>query len=305
MGATATGKTDIACELVEHFPFEIISIDSAMIYRGMNIGTAKPCLETLAKYPHHLIDIIDPVNSYSVANCVKDVNNIAKDIYKRGNVPLLVGGTMMYFHAIQNGIADLPVASANLRNQILNEALVNGWEFMHAKLAKIDPTTAARINHNDKSRIQRALEVYMLTNQSISDLLEVNNTAELDFEFVNILLMPADRGWLHKRIAERFINMLDCGFIAEVEMLLAKWPLHAELSSMRCVGYRQVLAYLQGFIDYATMQEKGIAATRQLAKRQLTWLRKWPNAHLFVAEDSNLLKIIELIRDRYYVTKKT
>lgn len=300
MGATATGKTDLACRLVDNFPFEIISIDSAMIYREMNVGTAKPDVETLSKYPHHLIDIIDPVQSYSVASCVKDVNNLAHDIFKRGKFPLLVGGTMMYFHAIQNGIADLPVASEILRNQILNEAFVHGWEFMHAKLAKFDPITASRISPNDKSRIQRALEVYMLTNKSISDLLQTNNTYKPNFEFVNILLMPEERSWLHKRIAERFINMLDCGLIAEVESLLETWPLHAELSSMRCVGYRQVLAYLQGLIDYATMQDKGISATRQLAKRQLTWLRKWPNAHLFIAEDnrlfSKLLQTIESIK---------
>ncbi len=293
MGATATGKTDIACELIQHFPLEIISIDSAMIYRGMDIGTAKPDVDTLRKYHHHLIDIIEPVESYSVANCVNDVTNIAEDIFRRGKFPLLVGGTMMYFNAIQNGIADLPVASPALRTQILDEASIYGWEYMHAKL---DATTASRINPNDKSRIQRALEVYMLTNKSISELLVTNDTYKPDFEFINILLMPEDREWLHKRIAERFSNMLNCGLVEEVRTLLEKWPLHADMSSMRCVGYRQVFAYLQGVIDYATMQEKGNAATRQLAKRQLTWLRKWPNANLFVAEDKdNLSKIIGFV----------
>lgn len=294
MGATATGKTDVACELVQHFPLEIVSIDSAMIYREMNIGTAKPDIKTLNKYHHHLIDIIDPIQNYSVANCVTDVINLISDIFKRGKFPLLVGGTMMYFNAIQNGIADLPVASATVRNKILADAEIHGWEYMHAKL---DSITASRINPNDKSRIQRALEVYMITNQSISDLLQLNANCKPDFEFINILLMPEDRSWLHKRIAERFTNMLDCGLIAEVEGLIEKWSLHADLPSMRCVGYRQVFAYLQGVLDYATMQEKGVAATRQLAKRQLTWLRKWPDAHIFISENrNNLFEIMALIK---------
>lgn len=295
MGATATGKTDIACKLTDLLPLEIISIDSAMIYREMNIGTAKPDAQTLAKYPHHLIDILDPIQSYSVANCVRDVASIADDIFKRGKFPLLVGGTMMYFNAIQNGISDLPVAPKSLRQEIMDEASLYGWEYMHAKLAKLDETSASRINPNDKSRIQRALEVYMLTKQSICDLRETNILHKMNFDFINIILMPEDRSWLHKRIAERFTNMLNCGLIDEVRALLDKWQLDAELPSMRSVGYRQVLAYLQGTIDYTTMQEKGTAATRQLAKRQLTWLRKWPKAHVFIAEDINNFSEIETL----------
>ncbi len=297
MGPTATGKTDIACELVQHFPFEIISIDSAMIYREMNIGTAKPDPEVLNKCPHYLIDIIDPIQSYSVANCINDVTNIAKDIFQRGKFPLLVGGTMMYFNAIQNGIANLPSASQSLREEILSDASKYGWEKMHAKLAELDPITAERINPNDKSRIQRALEVYEITKQSISDLILTNDTCKPEFDFCNILLMPEDRAWLHKRIAKRFTDMLNCGLVAELECLLEKWSLHKDLPAMRCVGYRQVLEYLQGEIDYSTMQDKGVAATRQLAKRQLTWLRKWPESYSFFAEEhGNLSAIMALLR---------
>lgn len=296
MGATATGKTDIACELVQRFPMEIISIDSAMIYREMDIGTAKPDTEALQKAPHHLIDIIDPVSNYSVANCLSDVLKLVSDIDSRGKIPLLVGGTMMYFNAIQNGIAKLPEADPLIRQTILDEANQYGWPYMHQKLLNLDPVRATEINPNDKSRIQRALEVYELTSTAMSDVQRSASYAKLDFDFVNILLMPHDRSWLHTRINQRFCAMLDLGFVAEVENLLEKWDLHKDMPAMRCVGYRQVLEYLQGETDFNTMQAKGCAATRQLAKRQLTWLRKWPNAQEFVAEDAdNLEKILDFV----------
>lgn len=296
MGATATGKTAIACELVQRFPVEIISIDSAMIYREMDIGTAKPDVETLKKAPHHLIDIIDPTDHYSVANCLNDVRKLVIEINDRRKIPLLVGGTMMYFNAIQNGIAKLPEADPLIRHAILDEADKYGWPHMHQKLIKLDPVRAREINPNDKSRIQRALEVCELTNDAMSDLQKAASYSKLDLDFVNILLMPDDRSWLHARINQRFAEMLDLGLVAEVERLLAKWPLDKDMPAMRCVGYRQVLEYLQGDVDFNTMHAKGCAATRQLAKRQLTWLRKWPNAHEYVAEDvGNLSQIVDFV----------
>ena len=296
MGATATGKTAIACELVQRFPLEIISIDSAMIYRDMDIGTAKPDANTLKRAPHHLIDIIDPITNYSVANCLNDVRRLVSDIYSRGKIPLLVGGTMMYFNAIQNGIAKLPEADPAIRQAILDEADKHGWPYMHQKLVKLDPVRATEINPNDKSRIQRALEVCELTNDAMSDVQKSASYAKLDLDFVNISLMPNDRFWLHARINQRFAEMLDLGLVAEVEGLLAKWGLHKDMPAMRCVGYRQVLEYLQGDVDFHTMHAKGCAATRQLAKRQLTWLRKWPNTRVFVAEESDsLAKVVDFV----------
>lgn len=296
MGPTATGKTALACELVERFPFEIISIDSAMIYREMDIGTAKPDCSTLEKAPHHLIDILEPIASYSVASCVRDVKSLVSDIFARHRIPLLVGGTMMYFNAIQNGIAKLPAADYELRQKILNEAEVYGWPYLHAKLVKLDPKVAARIDPNDKSRIQRSLEICALTSDSISNLQLVSEYTKLDFDFVNIVLMPTDRTCLHARINQRFQAMLDAGFVDEVQNLLAKWQLTPDMPAMRCVGYRQLYEYLNNRIDFATMRERGCAASRQLAKRQLTWLKKWPDINVFTAEDADLLRdVVNLV----------
>lgn len=296
MGATATGKTALACELVTCFPFEIISIDSAMIYREMDIGTAKPDLKTLEKAPHHLINIIDPIASYSVAQCVQDVAQISTDIFARGKIPLLVGGTMMYFNAMQNGIAKLPAANFALRQKILNEADNLGWPYLHAKLAKLDPKIAARISPNDKSRIQRSLEICELTSDSMSNMQAVSQYTKLDFDFINISLMPADRAWLHARINQRFQEMLNLGFVDEVQNLIAKWHLTRDMSAMRCVGYRQIYEYLNHEIDYDNMLAKGCAASRQLAKRQLTWLKKWPNVNEFIVDDKNVCPdIVDLI----------
>lgn len=280
MGPTASGKTDLACELLSAYPFELVSVDSAMIYRGMDIGTAKPTDEELVKAPHHLINIKDPVESYSAAQFCEDTRALCDHIVMQGKFPLLVGGTMMYFNALQRGLSDLPEANPELRSQLELEAQQQGWPFLHQRLLHIDPETAQRIHAHDAQRIQRALEVYLLTGKTLSELIATKKHAS-HYQFVNLALLPEQRSWLHERIAHRFTHMLQMGFVAEVEALLAKWPLHEGLPAMRCVGYRQVLQYLQGEYDYPMLQEKGIAATRQLAKRQLTWLRHWDNATFY------------------------
>jgi len=280
MGPTASGKTALAFELVKHFPMEVISVDSAMIYREMNIGTAKPDSDELKRVPHHLLDIIEPTDSYSAAHFCDDATRLIKDIHQRGKIPLLVGGTMMYFNALQNGLNQLPEANQQVRQHIEEEAQEQGWSRLHEKLKDIDPVTAARIHNNDTQRIQRALEVYYLTGTPLSVFLaEVKSVSTVNF--INLALFPQDRSWLHQRIAQRFTQMLQTGFMEEVIHLQKKWILNMEMPSMRCVGYRQALEYLQGEYDYSTLIEKGIAATRQLAKRQLTWLRHWKNIDYF------------------------
>lgn len=285
MGPTASGKTALACELVQHLPVEIISVDSAMIYRDMNIGTAKPDKQTLAAAPHHLIDILNPPDHYSAAHFCEDATRISKQIISKGKIPFLVGGTMMYFRALQQGLSSLPEADENVRAQLLQQAEQHGWAYMHEELARVDVLSAARIHPNDSQRIQRALEVYQITNKPLSELLSSSKDMSA-YRFVNLVLMPTDRAWLHQRIAQRFDQMLTDGLISEVEALLQKWHLTEADPSMRTVGYRQVLAYLGGECDYADMCAKGVAATRQLAKRQLTWLRHWPGSFVFSAESS-------------------
>lgn len=294
MGPTASGKTALACELAQHVPVEIISVDSAMIYRDMDIGTAKPDEHTLSICPHHLINILDPIESYSAALFCEDVDRLCKEIISRGKSPLLVGGTMMYFRALQQGLSVLPQADTKLRAQLLQQAQEHGWAHMHQKLAQVDAVMARRIHPNDTQRIQRALEVYELTKEPLSSFLQ-ENSAVSTYRFVNLLLMPEERSWLHQRIALRFEQMLVGGFIEEVEALLRKWSLTLDYPSMRSVGYRQVYQYLQGDDDYATLSAKGIASTRQLAKRQLTWLRHWPDAHVFVAENPASISAIKVI----------
>jgi tRNA dimethylallyltransferase len=296
MGPTASGKTALACELVQHLPVEIISVDSAMVYRGMNIGTAKPDAETLRQAPHHLIDILDPLDSYSAANFCEDVARLSERILNQGKIPLLVGGTMMYFRSLQQGLSSLPEADESIRAQLLQQAQEHGWAYMHQELTRIDPVTATRIHPNDTQRIQRALEVYQLTKKPLSEFLSSGKEASA-YRFVNFSLIPDDRAWLHQRIALRFEQMLAEGFINEVEELLQKWPLTLEHPSMRSVGYRQVLLYLQGEYDRQTLGEKGIAATRQVAKRQLTWLRHWPEMQFFAAENpASTAKIMAIMR---------
>ena len=297
MGPTASGKTNLACELLHHFPFEIISVDSAMIYKGMNIGTAKPSTLELERAPHHLIDIREPIESYSAAEFCTDALSLCRAIIEKGKIPLLVGGTMMYFNALQKGLSTLPEANEDLRRQFEEEASQEGWAAMHHKLAQIDPQTALRIHANDTQRIQRALEVYYLTGIPLSTLINTQKNIP-DYRFMNCALFPEQRSWLHERIAQRFDLMLEEGLVAEVEQIKSQWGVHKNLPSMRCVGYRQVLEYLQGKYDVTTMREKGIASTRQLAKRQLTWLRHWENALLFDSQQPTINKdIIAKIRE--------
>lgn len=274
MGPTASGKTGLACELVQHLPFEIISVDSAMIYREMNIGTAKPTSTELQQAPHHLIDIIDPDQAYSAAQFCTDATALCDKILARERVPLLVGGTMMYFNALQKGLSPLPEADEAIRKQLEDEAATQGWGALHQKLQQLDPETALRIHAHDTQRIQRALEVYYVTGKPLS-LFLAQEKEQAKYRFINIALFPEQRAWLHERIAQRFQQMLEDGLVEEVKRLQANWCLDNNMPSMRCVGYRQVLEYLQGDYDFSIMCDKGIAATRQLAKRQLTWLRHW------------------------------
>lgn len=287
MGPTAIGKTAIACQLHAQLPIEIISVDSAMIYREMDIGTAKPSDEELQCCPHHLINIIDPIECYSAAQFCTDVEHLCAQIYKRGRVPLLVGGTMMYFRALQQGIVKLPEANLPLRQQIAAEAIEKGWPILHTRLAQIDAITAARIHPHDAKRIERALEVYQLTGKPLSSWLTEASFAS-PFTTVNLMLLPNQRQWLHQRIAIRLEEMMNAGFISEVEQLVDKWQLTPAHPSMRTVGYRQVLHYLKGAYDKEVMFAKSLAATRQLAKRQLTWLRHWPDGTAFIAENAQV-----------------
>jgi len=280
MGPTASGKTGAALEIARHRPCEIISVDSALVYRGMDIGTAKPTPDELAAVPHHLIDIIDPSASYSVMQFRADAQRLVAEIHRRGAMPLLVGGTMLYFKALRDGLDALPPADPLLRAELDRDAAELGVPALHARLATLDAPTAARLKPNDSQRIQRALEIIRLTGQPMSQLLAQAAPAPLPFQLLPIALEPSDRAVLHHRIAERFDAMLDradSGLLAEVRRLRSRGDLHPGLPSMRCVGYRQAWEYLDGQIDRATLRDKGIAATRQLAKRQLTWLRSMPD----------------------------
>jgi tRNA dimethylallyltransferase len=280
MGPTASGKTAAALAIARQMPVEIISVDSALVYREMDIGTAKPTAEELASAPHHLIDIIDPLESYSVMQFREDAIRLVAEIQARGRLPLLVGGTMMYFKGLVDGLDDLPTADALVRARIDEEAARIGWPGMHAKLRELDPVTADRLAPNDAQRINRALEIIELSGKPMSELLARREKTELPFELLSFALEPSDRAVLHQRIALRFDQMLgerdDEGIVAEVARLRARGDLHLGLPSMRCVGYRQSWEYLDGQYDRATLRENGIVATRQLAKRQLTWLRAMP-----------------------------
>jgi tRNA dimethylallyltransferase len=275
LGPTASGKTAAALAFARRHPVEIISVDSALVYRAMDIGTAKPTQKERAVAPHHLIDIIDPAEAYSAAQFREDALRLAGEIESRGNMPLLVGGTMLYYMALTRGLNDLPQADAQIRATLDADAARDGWSALHERLARIDPETAARLAPNDSQRIQRALEVYMLTGSPMSALLSTprRDDAGPGHRFVPIALEPSDRSVLHKRIEARFDGMLEAGFLKEVEGLRARGDLGPSMPSMRCVGYRQAWEYLDGETDYATMRNKGIFATRQLCKRQLTWLR--------------------------------
>lgn len=279
MGPTASGKTDLAVWLVERFPLEIISVDSALVYRDMEIGTAKPDAAILARAPHHLIDLTPPTESYSAGQFKRDATRVMEDIAGRGKLPLLVGGTMMYFRALWGGLDELPPANPELRAELETRGASLGWPVLHAELARLDPETAARLKPNDSQRIQRALELCLTTGGPMSALLnQPPPTEEKEGNRLEFALFPEDRAWLHRRINQRFAQMLDMGLVQELQSLRDRYPLHPALPSMRCVGYRQAWRHLEGEIDATALYEQGAAATRQLAKRQLTWLRSWLGA---------------------------
>ena len=275
LGPTAGGKTGLALRLAQRFPLEIISLDSALVYRGMDIGTAKPTAEELASVPHHLIDIISPLQSYSAAEFAADCLRLCGEISARGRMPLIVGGTMMYFHALVNGLNDLPQADAGVRAQLQAQKAEQGLEGLYRRLCGVDAATAARLKPGDTQRIERALEVFLLTGRPLSDHLAVQTAYRVPLRLHTLVLFPQRRELLHDAIARRFRLMLEQGFLEEVGRLKAEYPsLTAEHNSMRCVGYRQAWDYLDGACAYDAFVDAGIAATRQLAKRQLTWLRK-------------------------------
>lgn len=275
LGPTASGKTNLALRLAEHLPVEIISLDSALVYRDMNIGTAKPSAEELARVPHHLIDIVSPLESYSAAEFVSDCLRLCGEIHERGNLPLIVGGTMMYYHALVNGLNDLPEADDAVRAQLQQDKQSHGLAHLYRRLQEVDPATAQRLEPGDSQRIERALEVWMLTGKPLSEHFAEQAAYTAPLNLHAVALFPENRKRLHENIALRFHTMLEQGFTDEMKALQAAYPgLTADMPSMRCVGYRQAWDYLAGETDYETFVEKGIAATRQLAKRQMTWLRK-------------------------------
>ena len=281
MGPTGAGKTDLAAGLVARFPLEIVSVDAAMVFRGMDIGTAKPDRELLARAPHHLIDVIDPAESYSAARFLADAGSVIRSIEARRLTPLLVGGTMLYFRAFQSGLARLPAADPAIRARLETRAAAEGWPALHAELARLDPPAASRIRPNDRQRIQRALEVIERTGRPISAQLAQNLRGAASRDDLSLVLAPADRAALSERIARRFEAMLARGLVAEVETLRRRGDLHAKLPALRLIGYRQLWEHLEGATTLAEATEKAIAATRQLARRQLTWLRAEPGAEWF------------------------
>jgi tRNA dimethylallyltransferase len=277
MGPTASGKTGVAVDLVQRLPVELISVDSALVYRDMDIGTAKPDAATLARAPHHLIDIINPTEAYSAAAFRRDALRLMRDITQRGKIPLLVGGTMLYFKALREGLSDLPQSDPAVRAALDAEIAQHGIEHLHSQLADIDAETAARLHPTDTQRIQRAMEIYRITGQPMSALISQQKNAELPCRIIPIALIPSDRAKLHARIATRFKAMLEQGLVNELQMLREKYHLHPNMTAMRCVGYRQAWQFIEGEINDVQLLETGIIATRQLAKRQLTWLRSMPD----------------------------
>ena len=277
MGPTASGKTGVAVELAQRLPVELISVDSALVYRDMDIGTAKPDAATLARAPHHLIDIIDPTEAYSAAAFRHDALRLMHDITQRGKIPLLVGGTMLYFKALREGLSDLPQSDPAMRSALEAEIAQHGIQHLHQQLAQVDAETAARLKPTDTQRIQRAMEIYRITGQPMSTLIGQQQSTELPYRIIPIALVPSDRAVLHQRIATRFATMLKQGLVDELRALRKKYPLHPNMTSMRCVGYRQAWQFMEGEINDVELLETGIASTRQLAKRQLTWLRSMPD----------------------------
>jgi len=300
MGPTASGKTGLAVSLAQDLPVELISVDSALVYRDMNIGTAKPDAATLAKAPHHLIDIIPPFEVYSAAQFSTDALARMQDIATRGKIPLLVGGTMLYFNALQHGLNQLPEADAEVRAGIVARAAQSGWPTLHAELAAVDPVTAARLQPNDAQRIERALEVWQISGHPMSALLQEARVATLPFRLLKIALLPSQRAELHQRIADRFDAMLRDGLVDELRGLRSRYPqLTRELPAMRCVGYRQAWEFLEGEVDAATFRDKGIFATRQLAKRQMTWLRGMQDTVTLDCLDADLPAQARMVIDAF------
>jgi tRNA dimethylallyltransferase len=308
MGPTASGKTGVAVELAQTLPVEIISVDSALVYRDMDIGTAKPEAATLARAPHHLINIIDPTEAYSAAAFRRDALRLMHDITHRGRIPLLVGGTMLYFKALREGLSDLPQSNPEVRAELDAEIAQHGIKHLHKQLAMVDAETAARLKQTDTQRIQRAMEIYRITGQPMSALINKSlsrergerseggaagwGEGELPYRVIPIALVPSDRAQLHARIATRFSAMLEQGLVDELRGLREKYPLQPNMTSMRCVGYRQAWQFMEGEINEAQLLETGIAATRQLAKRQLTWLRSMPENIEVDCLTHNLEKIV-------------
>ena len=293
MGPTASGKTGVAVELVQHLPLEIISVDSALVYRCMDIGTAKPDAATLASAPHHLINLIEPTQAYSAAQFCHDALALMHDITARGKIPFWVGGTMLYFKALREGLNDMPAADLEVRAEIEARAQAFGWHSLHAELAQVDPVTAARLNPADAQRISRALEIYAQTGQPMSAYLNQPQANSLPYRVLPLALMPSDRAVLHARIAERFDTMLNQGLVGEVENLKVRFDLNPQMPSMRCVGYRQSWQYLEGAISRGELRERGIYATRQLAKRQITWLRAMLDVQVMDCLDSTLIAQVQ------------
>lgn len=301
LGPTASGKTALGIEIAKVIPAEVISIDSALVYRQMDVGSAKPTAEEMAGIPHHLIDVRDPFESYSAADFVRDCTRLIKEIQARGKLPLIVGGTMLYAKALKEGLNQMPTSDLEVRREVEAEAAEIGWPGMHAKLAEVDPITAARLMPNDSQRISRALEVYRQTGKPIS-WYQAQEQKGSDFEFLTLGLLPGDRKVLHERIAKRFDIMLEQGFLDEVKRLMAMPQFDRAWPSMRAVGYRQAIDYLLGEIDYDRFLVAGVAATRQLAKRQMTWMRSMDDIHLMdpLTEDvvAKALALIEDARSR-------
>jgi len=307
MGPTASGKTALASNLLQRLPCDIISVDSALVYKGMNIGTAKPGPEELLAAPHRLIDIRDPSKPYSVAEFREDALKEMQTIADAGRIPLLVGGTMMYFKTLKDGMTDLPSANQAVRIRISDEAQKKGWPFMHSKLQAVDPKSAFRIHPNDSQRIQRALEIYEMVGISLTEIQnqqqegrnsspDSEKSQKFQYNVISVALRPKSRALLHERIALRFEQMLEQGFVDEVRALYERGDLNPDLPAIRAVGYRQVWDYLEGKMDYETMRDKGIIATRQLAKRQITWLRSWDNVNWFDTDQPDLAdRVLDLL----------
>jgi len=304
LGPTASGKTAVALALAERMPIEVVSVDSAQVYRGMDLGTAKPTAEERARVVHHLIDITDPPQPYSAGRFRDDALRLVGEIHARGKLPVLAGGTMLYFSALVRGLADLPAAQPAIRAELDDEAKRKGWPALHAELVAVDATTAARLKPTDSQRIQRALEVYRHTGRPLSSF-HAHTEAKLPFEALRISLEPSERSVLHERIAARFRQMLASGLVAELETLRARYALHDAMPSMRAVGYRQAWDTLEGKEPAATLEARGIAATRQLAKRQLTWLRTMEGLERYDALRPDLARAVADRAERFSRSRGT